>query len=1187
MPEPPPPPPPNLPLASNSLPTHSSTAPSPAVPGPNSPTKRVRKAHSFENADCGRAKQRRIPHKEDGQSPTAKAPRTPGSPRFTPESSSRRRRGDKTGRGKGGYTRWRFGSDPTHQLSAAQVHAFALSSQPGPGYHHPPGPQDSVTVSIDPFHDAISPELDPPLSVAGTNVPTGPPSTVNEHQVVRYSPTWTVILRRPQHNQMVLFHPERNHVVVQPYIPTRRALTASNDVSTSPIPNEELSNDARDLGYSAESSSEEAAAPTFVTASRSRSRSRPRYPPPESGSFVCPLCRRPFDMRSAPNYPPHASEYYSHDPYYTALRRTLGSGQGSRRGLFPPPPSEGMGPWSSFTSSVGGPTGPALPMQPPANFSGESAADYMDRNYFRLLATLPRSPLLAPDTTYPLAPNGRRRRLHSADERLEGSPDHVVATWPVIRPAHPGAQDEEFTAAAAPPRQRPSTTTVTTSTSTAVARVTGPAPPFGHHYGVESPLGLPVPMITYRSEDLRQLDASTAGGDSSPTGEPGSDRGGVEAKGEVRGTPPPVPRVTHLSPGIYNQGYYANFFIEEKKLGKGLRGSVYLCQHVLDNIPLGQYAVKKVAVGDDKAWLKRMLREVKLLETLRHPNIVDYKHSWVELQQLTRFGPKVPCLFILMDCANGGNLEEYVEGDRRHCVSAPRSPTTAASGDQVGGNKCHPRSPTESDPPSDSARSQRDIVEERKRQVRLARLRRRQSRGPESSGPSASSPAPPASDRVSSPPPSLTGMADRRGVAGLAVPPSTTAADAPLLPPTSPSPTGPRLLSLLEICTMFQDICHGLHHLHSLGIIHRDIKPPNLLLHYANPHNRSVIPRVILTDFGECEDTAAHREFGRRTGATGTLEFMAPELIQTDRDGHFLDAYSVKADVWSLGMILHYLCYSRLPYSQVEDVDILRLEILALRNVHVPPPLPGSRQGAGLGASAGRKDKAGSAPTNSRSPAIPEPLNELIRILLNPRPEARPEVSEILRSPQWRSFEATVKATYMPPVESTVIPPNAIYLDENPCGLPEVSFEKPIPSTTATSAGPKVTEGSLSAATGGVNSSGTMQPLGSSPSTTDASRDGGTIITSAPLIAEPVAITDRAHAQEKVRELLVTQSDVASALPEGSDRADTVAYLGRMHSYLEHHVGPVLSPVRSSLSPRRAQYLKTLAFVLKRDDFNS
>lgn len=82
---------------------------------------------------------------------------------------------------------------------------------------------------------------------------------------------------------------------------------------------------------------------------------------------------------------------------------------------------------------------------------------------------------------------------------------------------------------------------------------------------------------------------------------------------------------------------------------------------MLDGVKLGKYAIKKVAIGNNHPWLVRMLREVHLLERLRHPNVVSYKHSWLEYNRLTPFGPEVPCLFILMECANGGNLEEYFE----------------------------------------------------------------------------------------------------------------------------------------------------------------------------------------------------------------------------------------------------------------------------------------------------------------------------------------------------------------------------------------------------------------------------------------------------------------------------------------------------------------------------------------------
>lgn len=58
----------------------------------------------------------------------------------------------------------------------------------------------------------------------------------------------------------------------------------------------------------------------------------------------------------------------------------------------------------------------------------------------------------------------------------------------------------------------------------------------------------------------------------------------------------------------------------------------------------GRFAVKKIAVGESHTYLVDILREVRLLEELRHPNIVTYHHSWLETTQFSPFGPKVPAL---------------------------------------------------------------------------------------------------------------------------------------------------------------------------------------------------------------------------------------------------------------------------------------------------------------------------------------------------------------------------------------------------------------------------------------------------------------------------------------------------------------------------------------------------------------
>lgn len=62
-----------------------------------------------------------------------------------------------------------------------------------------------------------------------------------------------------------------------------------------------------------------------------------------------------------------------------------------------------------------------------------------------------------------------------------------------------------------------------------------------------------------------------------------------------------------------------------------------------------------------------MLREVHILENLHHTNIIEYKHAWLEYHRLTPFGPSIPCLFILMQLAEGGNLEDAVLDSESIC----------------------------------------------------------------------------------------------------------------------------------------------------------------------------------------------------------------------------------------------------------------------------------------------------------------------------------------------------------------------------------------------------------------------------------------------------------------------------------------------------------------------------------------
>lgn len=137
---------------------------------------------------------------------------------------------------------------------------------------------------------------------------------------------------------------------------------------------------------------------------------------------------------------------------------------------------------------------------------------------------------------------------------------------------------------------------------------------------------------------------------------------------------------------------------------------------------------------------------------------------------------------------------------------------------------------------------------------------------------------------------------------------------------------GPRRMHVEEIISFFKDITSGLNHLHANGYIHRDLKPSNCLL-----HNTGRKVRVLVSDFGEVQAANVTR---KSTGATGTISYCAPEVLRHVMPDGPLGNFTTKSDIFSLGMIVYFMCFARLPYQEAdgidedsEDLDKLRAEI--------------------------------------------------------------------------------------------------------------------------------------------------------------------------------------------------------------------------------------------------------------------
>lgn len=135
-------------------------------------------------------------------------------------------------------------------------------------------------------------------------------------------------------------------------------------------------------------------------------------------------------------------------------------------------------------------------------------------------------------------------------------------------------------------------------------------------------------------------------------------------------------------------------------------------------------------------------------------------------------------------------------------------------------------------------------------------------------------------------------------------------------PDTTPS------LSIDCVFSFFKDILAGLAFLHEQGITHRDMKPSNCLLD-SRTHSESGHPRVLVSDFGEAQVDGSDI---KRTGGTGTVSFMAPEILRGE-------PWTQAADLYGLGMILYFLTHEgQLPYhANDNNFEGLQQEILQLR----------------------------------------------------------------------------------------------------------------------------------------------------------------------------------------------------------------------------------------------------------------
>src|SRR5687768_7791688 len=138
-------------------------------------------------------------------------------------------------------------------------------------------------------------------------------------------------------------------------------------------------------------------------------------------------------------------------------------------------------------------------------------------------------------------------------------------------------------------------------------------------------------------------------------------------------------------------------------------------------------------------------------------------------------------------------------------------------------------------------------------------------------------------------------------------------------------------LSLRERLELFVAVCQAIQHAHQKGVIHRDVKPTNVLVTTSDGRP---VPKVI--DFG----VAKAMEQGRGDGTmlthfgmmVGTLEYMSPE--QAEMSGPGVDT---RGDIYSLGVLLYELLTGSTPLERGRMRSAAFGEVLRLIREEEPP----------------------------------------------------------------------------------------------------------------------------------------------------------------------------------------------------------------------------------------------------------
>lgn len=129
-------------------------------------------------------------------------------------------------------------------------------------------------------------------------------------------------------------------------------------------------------------------------------------------------------------------------------------------------------------------------------------------------------------------------------------------------------------------------------------------------------------------------------------------------------------------------------------------------------------------------------------------------------------------------------------------------------------------------------------------------------------------------------------------------------------------------IELKDIYNWTIQAIQGLQVLHSIKIIHRDIKPDNIFLSKENT--------IKLGDLGIAKTLDQTSKYSGKFSIIGTFSYMSPEILNSE-------TYSFNTDIWSLGCVVYELHFLKVAFkslnSAIRNVENLDLNDSWLTNL--------------------------------------------------------------------------------------------------------------------------------------------------------------------------------------------------------------------------------------------------------------